>query len=629
MTKLPRKVWAYWDYGSVPVYESLCIEGWKRMLPGWEVRVVMGRGELQSLVPKDYLPRDWSRLSVHQKSDSARIALLRAHGGVWMDASIVLFNDYQWVIDLVEKEGKTFVCYAMHANGKPDPQNDNKRGDEAIENWWFATPKEGAVIRRWNEVWVDWLNTGLPFGEIQSYRDEPWWNFNKEDNHQKRYLASEVALMRARNRIADSKKEFDEGRVWIRNAQKGPFILSQKVGWHNPQWEKFTLQDLFQYEKKELGHPLRFAKFTGGQTVWKTAALDPIMQLPERSAARFLFLLALHGIQDEMTFEREVKSGTGVGLDGQRIVPHTRSDADKQVLRNNYSTAIVTLASLLIVLALIIDSLNVVKVANATKVAIRKAAPNWREVLPGGRLEVSGKLKVPLPWMLISCSLVLAFGLTLVALSVYVYKTEQPFSSSNNTMEGLEKNGMTLSDFLQLEKEFKATRSYTTEAEMMIVDTILRSKKNQEDVVVCVEDALRGMRITENLIFRAVSSHCSPKITLVADTDAQAKYVMTKLAISDVFNAERLAKHKIELSIVRDTAGIANVYKRKIRSVFALEVHRWIELTGLIRDRAWSLSSAIILGDDESGYLKEMATKSGLSLSTTGKHFEVYVSVFW
>jgi hypothetical protein len=214
-----------------------------------------------------------------------------------MDSATLLLGTYEWLERLVNQDGFSFVCYAMHSNGKKGPGG--KRGNEAIESWWFASEAEGAVVTQWNKTWVAWVSRGTDFGSVKAYLDEPWWKGDPRQNAQKRYLAIEVALMYARNRTEASKREFDEGRVWIGNAGKDPFYLNGRQGWEKGRMEQLSLEALGAYERDTLGHPVRFWKFTGGLAVLKKAGLDPLVSCPEGSAARFLFAVHGHGIYED------------------------------------------------------------------------------------------------------------------------------------------------------------------------------------------------------------------------------------------------------------------------------------------------------------------------------------------
>ncbi len=321
MPVLPREVWSYWHEGIEGEFNKLCRQSWKLHLPNWKINVVRGKDELFGLVPSDYLPVDFDKLTVHKKADSARIALLRRYGGIWMDMSILLTDNYDWVEKLVNEEGHTFVCYAMYGHGKFGM--DGKRGDEVIENWWFATISESPVIKAWNETWVRWLNDDYRISDVKEFQDEPWFKDGDSGKQMKHYLASEVALKFARNRVSSSKKEFDHGRVWIGNAQDDPFWFNQMTGWDSFKFDSLSYAKWVAYEKNTLGHPIRFCKFTGGAKKTKEGALNPSVLFKKGTAAHRLFSIHGYGVKDidALCASQNKKSvGSSVSMDVSPIV---------------------------------------------------------------------------------------------------------------------------------------------------------------------------------------------------------------------------------------------------------------------------------------------------------------------
>lgn len=84
---IPRVIWAYWNNGeeTAPPLARRCLESWRRLNPGWELRVL-----------SDATLGDWvdtadvaGRVSVQMHSDMLRLRLLSRHGGVWVDASLL------------------------------------------------------------------------------------------------------------------------------------------------------------------------------------------------------------------------------------------------------------------------------------------------------------------------------------------------------------------------------------------------------------------------------------------------------------------------------------------------------------------------------------------------------------
>ena len=76
----------YWEQGLKNLKKplnKLCIYGWKKLNPDWDIRILDKKSVLK------YLPElaNFNHLTIPMRSDLIRIKLLNKYGGVWADAS--------------------------------------------------------------------------------------------------------------------------------------------------------------------------------------------------------------------------------------------------------------------------------------------------------------------------------------------------------------------------------------------------------------------------------------------------------------------------------------------------------------------------------------------------------------
>ena len=112
---VPRVIWMFWLQGAehLSPQGALCVEGWRRLNPGWEVRLLDSESAAQwapeatalwSKPPADEAAggtgtyrRDFEESAalspegvlLQHRADLLRAALLRRWGGVWADASLL------------------------------------------------------------------------------------------------------------------------------------------------------------------------------------------------------------------------------------------------------------------------------------------------------------------------------------------------------------------------------------------------------------------------------------------------------------------------------------------------------------------------------------------------------------
>ncbi len=137
--EVPHIIWTYWAQGwaTAPALCHTCIESWRKHHPGWEIRT-LDRAKLSAYIPAQVLVKIDS-LPTHQaKSDYIRSALLKLHGGVWVDATTFCSQPLeQWLPAL---QGGMFffsmpiprLCYHM----------------TKTSSWFIAAPKDSYMAER-------------------------------------------------------------------------------------------------------------------------------------------------------------------------------------------------------------------------------------------------------------------------------------------------------------------------------------------------------------------------------------------------------------------------------------------------------------------------------------------------
>ncbi|KAJ3101722.1 hypothetical protein HDU96_009898 [Phlyctochytrium bullatum] len=101
---LPRLIWTYWDGkqadGVSDALVRAAIEGWRWYNPRWRV-VVVYQDTVDDYVgvPKPINFQHWWMADT--RKDWVRAAVLAEHGGVWMDAGMIVTMDLEWLMDMM------------------------------------------------------------------------------------------------------------------------------------------------------------------------------------------------------------------------------------------------------------------------------------------------------------------------------------------------------------------------------------------------------------------------------------------------------------------------------------------------------------------------------------------------
>jgi len=165
-----KKVFTFWEpKENVPGYIRLCMETWKSCLPGYET-VLLDYDSLGDWLTADEQNEVLCRkMTLAMQSDCIRCAVLKKHGGIWMDADTILtkpldhrFSAADCAIVARRQDGH-LVHYAAYINAaKPEAKflvdwhralvPRVAKAERFRSNWFLRTfrRQEWKLIRRWN-----------------------------------------------------------------------------------------------------------------------------------------------------------------------------------------------------------------------------------------------------------------------------------------------------------------------------------------------------------------------------------------------------------------------------------------------------------------------------------------------
>jgi hypothetical protein len=170
LTSNTKRIWAYWHTGikGMPLFVQQNIKMWKAVSPDWEIRSLQGADpndecHISKFVPPDMLPKYFDKMLVQKQSDAARLAVMRLHGGVYMDCTILLFEPLE-------------MNYWHYVDRKPtDPQRKAMVGHyydwyslpgrkDGFEIWMIVAKAEEPIIVAWHDLFLKLLEEGpTPF----------------------------------------------------------------------------------------------------------------------------------------------------------------------------------------------------------------------------------------------------------------------------------------------------------------------------------------------------------------------------------------------------------------------------------------------------------------------------------
>jgi hypothetical protein len=214
--KVPKKIWSYWDNpDKIPKSVKLCMESWKKHNPDYEI-ILLNKYNYKGFItiPDEIRNHPHYNDSQARFSDLVRLYVLEEHGGIWIDASVLVKEGFDnWLFPKYAE----FAGYYMKSITS-DPKY------PALESWFLAANKNSNFIKLWKQ---EFLEIGK-FKDIQSYLDsrkKMGVIFDKiRDPH---YLAIYISALKV---FQIDKYPLDT--LILRNSEDGPFKYLKDALWY-------------------------------------------------------------------------------------------------------------------------------------------------------------------------------------------------------------------------------------------------------------------------------------------------------------------------------------------------------------------------------------------------------------
>lgn len=215
-TPIPKVIWTYWHASPPPEFIQACLENWQRCAPDHEIRL-LDRNSALNWLPA--LRADFDTLPAYRQADWLRIKLLARHGGVWMDASILLARNLDWLHQQRERRAASYVgFYIDRFTTRPD--------QPIVENWLMAAAPGCPFTRDLADAFDSALDEGADawLARLAS-QDRTRPVVQGMDASMQRYLLMHVVAAELLDRHADAY------RLVLMRAEDGPLAWLSQMGW--------------------------------------------------------------------------------------------------------------------------------------------------------------------------------------------------------------------------------------------------------------------------------------------------------------------------------------------------------------------------------------------------------------
>lgn len=243
---IPKKIWMYWE-GPLAGFVEKCVEQVKKTNPDYEVHF------LTPDTVENFCDIDFGRFpkaTPQQKADLLRFELIYQYGGIWLDASTIVYENLDWIQALVKKtQTHSFAYYRA--------KNTTIKTFPVLENWLLASAAKNPFFKYWFDELVTAIELS-PKAYLQKLKEtEP--NYQDLFQHIGRleYLVAYVACQKVMRQHLPS--------MCLINCDKNALYFQVKHQWvkekvlidmaiHHPPAEMPKLIKLAGKERKTLSH---------------------------------------------------------------------------------------------------------------------------------------------------------------------------------------------------------------------------------------------------------------------------------------------------------------------------------------------------------------------------------------
>lgn len=158
---IPKTIWTFWHDSVLPPLVHTCIGSWKQHHPDFNV-IVLNAANIHEYVDAAVVRAPWIDC-LAKLSDVIRLHVLEKYGGVWADASIMLYGQFPLVAKHFNKY--EFMGYYLQ-------QYTTNLKYPVLEAYWFATVPGGAFISRWRQAFMSFLPDENVIDRVQRFEQK-------------------------------------------------------------------------------------------------------------------------------------------------------------------------------------------------------------------------------------------------------------------------------------------------------------------------------------------------------------------------------------------------------------------------------------------------------------------------
>lgn len=137
-TSIPKIIWIYWQSATSNMIVDICLQQVQRICSDYTIHILNDDNIRQFMKLPDFSPD----IPLANISDFIRLTLLAKFGGIWMDASIFLTENFDWILEKINGYD-AFLFYTKACT--------TDLTHPISETWFILAPSRSPFILAWLE----------------------------------------------------------------------------------------------------------------------------------------------------------------------------------------------------------------------------------------------------------------------------------------------------------------------------------------------------------------------------------------------------------------------------------------------------------------------------------------------
>ncbi len=161
---IEKIIWIYWE-GPISKFLEDCLKKIQKLNTNYEVNILNDKNISHfSTIPYE----DFGEISPQLKTDVLRLDLLYSYGGIWIDASVILNENLNWIDEIIEKNSTN--AFGYYRSG-----NTTNFDFPVIESWLLATSQSNPFFLAWKNELIKAIKIGKLnyINEIKKENEKP------------------------------------------------------------------------------------------------------------------------------------------------------------------------------------------------------------------------------------------------------------------------------------------------------------------------------------------------------------------------------------------------------------------------------------------------------------------------